>query len=537
MAKENMTMDELLTIIDNLPFAQFKKIVEHYSKNNKANFEKEMETVVTSSLQNKLIKLGINTNCPYCDSNKITKKGKRNNIQVFLCKDCGKKFTAFTNTILEKTRWHWDIWIKVLEMTINNYSLSAMITVLEEDFGCAGINRKTVWLWRMKLIHALASIQQPVLTGIVQVDETFIREAQKGSRELVSYLSKDDERKPRYGRKPSKYGIMGPEFATLVTAVDDRGYCVCKVSSLGKLTKEIFVDLFEKHLNNPAYICSDVNDVYDNYCRLFNIPHYEKPSNYLTILEKNGYETPDWLSPEKAQETRDKNNKILEKLYNADLIDKITNRGYMTYTEFSELKERNSLSLARVNELHSDIKKFIYGDMTNVSTKYLQDYIGFFSYIRNWRVRNGRYPNSNKDTESIFIEILKTKVNYTVTDVDNQMLELPKPSSRYVTVLKEETEKARKATLNQYFKFGEEDGVIEFNKRKYLSDQPKTKLYAIAKECKIKRYKQLATWSLISEIIKQPNIDEIIYKLLADDRHYQIDDEDLEAIAAKKFYT
>lgn len=153
-------------------------------------------------------------------------------------------------------------WVKVLEMTINNYSIPSMINVLVEDFGCAGINYKTVWLWIMKLIHALASIQQPVLTGIVQVDETFIREAQKGSRELVSYLSKDE----RYGRKPSKYGIMGPEFATLVTAVDDRGYCVCKASSLGKLTKEIFVDLFEKNLSNPAYICSDTNDVYDNYC-------------------------------------------------------------------------------------------------------------------------------------------------------------------------------------------------------------------------------------------------------------------------------
>lgn len=38
--------------------------------------------------------------------------------------------------------------------------------------------------------------------------------------------------------------------------------------------------------------------------------------------------------------------------------------------------------------------------------------MGFFTYIRNWRVTNGHYPSSKKDTEQIFIEILKTRVKY-----------------------------------------------------------------------------------------------------------------------------
>ncbi|MBU3112594.1 hypothetical protein [Clostridium lacusfryxellense] len=52
--------------------------------------------------------------------------------------------------------------------------------------------------------------------------------------------------------------------------------------------------------------------------------------------------------------------------------------------------------------------------MTNVSTKYFQDYLGFFTYIRNWRVSNGNYPSSMKDTEQIFIEMLKVRAKYTV---------------------------------------------------------------------------------------------------------------------------
>jgi hypothetical protein len=88
------------------------------------------------------------------------------------------------------------------------------------------------------------------------------------------------------------------------------------------------------------------------------------------------------------------------------------------YEEFNQLKTINGLSLGRVNELHLDLKKFIYRDMTNVSTKYLQDYIGFFTYIRNLRVTNDYYPSSSKDAEKIFIDILKSKVNYTVKEIN-----------------------------------------------------------------------------------------------------------------------
>ena len=38
-----------------------------------------------------------------------------------------------------------------------------MINVLVKDYGCAGINYKTIRLWRMKLIHAIADIPMPVL--------------------------------------------------------------------------------------------------------------------------------------------------------------------------------------------------------------------------------------------------------------------------------------------------------------------------------------------------------------------------------------
>jgi transposase-like protein len=535
MPKRQISHNEVLDYLKNLPYSQFKNVVEHYTTHNKADFQKEMDNMITLNFQSRLESLDVNSSCPKCSSKSIKKNGNKQNIQMFKCKDCNTQFNLFTDTILEKTKWHWDIWINVLHMTLNYYSLHQMINVLEKDYGCDGINYKTVWSWRMKLINAISQMPMPKLSGIVQIDETFIRESQKGSRELISYIGNEIDRKPHYGRIPSKYGVVGAEFATITTAIDNTGHCVCKVVGLGKMSKEVFMDFFEDYLDNPSYICSDANPLYRDYCNLKSIIHYERPSNYLTLIRKAGYDTPDYANPIEAKLTEASNQKILSKLYYEEITDKITNKGDLSYEEFSILKKANKLSLAKVNELHLDIKKFIYGEMTNVSTKYLSDYIGFFTYLKNYKVDNGFYPSSKKDAELIFIEILKTKINLTTNDIKEKELDLPKPSSRYTTVLKQKTEEARKATSNEYFKFDEEDGFKTFNMRDYLSDKPKYKLHELCKELGLTKYRKLAQWSLVSLLLKQPNINETVYKLLLEDRHYKVADEDLEAIKDGKY--
>lgn len=533
MSKAKVSLDDILSAIESLPYKDFKKVIDKYSAATGKDTKRDIDAITAVSLERRLQALGVNSVCPKCGSKNIVKDGKRNHIQCYKCKDCSSKFTVFTDTILEKTKWHWDIWIKVLEMTINNYPVHKMINVLEKDYGCEGINYKTVWLWRMKLIHAMASMPKPLLSGVIQIDETFIRESQKGSRSLQSTV-KGEDRQPRYGRKPSKYGVMGPEFATVVAAVDDRGYCVCLVSSLGKVNVEQFTDLFDEYIKSPAYLCSDANDIYEQYCELKGIPHYERPSNYITIIEKNGYK---YAYPGEAdyEDKMEQNRKLLAKLYKKGLIDRITNQWFPDYEDFEKVKKEKGLSLGRVNELHADIKRFIYSDKTNVSTKYLPEYIGYFTYIRNWRIEHGHYPSSKADTLTIFEELLKAKSNFTIKDVMEREVEIPAPSGRYMSLLKEETEKARKATRNRYFKFNEEDRVVSFNKREYLLNLPKSKLYEIAKEVGLTRFKRLSTWSIATMIIEAKDSDKAIYKALENDRTSKIDEEDLAAIRDGKY--
>ena len=273
---KKISKSEVQKQLNTLSMGELLDMLDVYSKETGEDISIAKKKLITNDLQSRLLSNKINTNCPYCKSSLIIKKGTRaNGIKEFMCKDCNKKFTLFTNTILEKTQYHWDIWIKVVEMVLNHYSIEHMKEVLVKDYGLNDLNYKTVFLWKHKIINALANMPMPKLNGIIQIDETFFRETQKGSRNLESTI-KDEERLPRYGRRASKYGVMGNEFANVVCMVDLNGYVVAKVIGLGKLTKETFTSIFDDYIENPIYLCSDGNSVYKNYCEVKGIPLYIK---------------------------------------------------------------------------------------------------------------------------------------------------------------------------------------------------------------------------------------------------------------------
>ncbi len=526
--------DDVLGYIEKLPYSAFKDVAVHYADHHKIDIDDALDNVIMTDFQKRLDKLGINKTCPACGSTNILKNGKRKHIQRYKCKDCQNQFTPFSNTILETTKFHWETWVTVMELVLNNYSLSGIRHKLERDLGYGGIDRKTIFLWRHKLIHALASMPQPRLSGVVQVDETFIRESQKGTRTLKSYIT-GETREPRYSRMPSKFGVMGPEFATVVTAVDDTGHCVCKVTGLGRLTSGVFLDNFEWHLPEPAYLCSDANPLYRQYCDIFSISHYERPSNYLKTLQEHGYVTPSRIDTI-LSDIQHKDNEVIKfNLYQQGLIDRITNKGAIGYQEFKDIKTSSNLNLGRVNSLHNEIKRFVNRNMTNVSTKYLADYIGYFAYLKNYKQDHDIRSFSRKDAEAILVEILKIQARYTVSDLKRTELILQKPTPRYTALLKEHTERARKVTNNKYFKFDEEDKVISFDKRNYLMDLPESKIQAICKKYGIRYKRKWVRWSTVSLILKHPDIQSIFIELINKDKAIKLAPEDLEYLSKEQY--
>ena len=291
--KPKFTKKEILDFFYSLSLEEVIKIVKDYDKKHKVHIAEELEKLQLSEVERKLLEAGVNSTCPYCGSDKIVKRGRDVNFQRYLCKDCQKSFTAVTNTFLENTNFPWKVWVKIMEMTIHNESIADMVNQLEVDYGYLGLTDITVLLARHKILYAVSLLPQPVLTGVIQIDETFFRESQKAAKELVNYIpSVAEYRKPRYGVQPSLLGTMGSEFSNVPVAIDSSGHMVAKVACLGRLTIEIFTDLFHEHIDKPAYICTVANPIYKRYCKLFGIPHYIRPSTYYTDIKKAGYDQP-----------------------------------------------------------------------------------------------------------------------------------------------------------------------------------------------------------------------------------------------------
>jgi hypothetical protein len=173
--------------------------------------------------------------------------------------------------------------------------------------------------------------------------------------------------------------------------------------------------------------------------------------------------------------------------------------------------------------------------MAGVSTEYLPDYVAFYVFRNNWSVMNGRQPSTIEDAEQILIQLLRTKVNYTITEMDNQKVDVPKVSGKYMQQLKDMTEQAKKITMNPYFKYDQEDGIACFDKRLFLEDLPGYKLQILRR-----KYRLPKTWikrSIINELLKKPDIDKDILALIYEDKHSKISEEDRQAIWAELFRT
>lgn len=530
---KKLTSTDLQEHLNALSLSQVLSMLKTYSEATNTDISTAKNRLITDDLQNRLKFYGVNTTCPYCDSENYVRNGANGNIQRFKCKDCCQSFTLFSGTILEKTKYHWDIWVEVMWMVLNDFYLEDMQAILINDFGLEGLNYKTVFLWKHKIVHALAEMPMPKLSGIVQVDETYFRESQKGSRHLVTTV-KGSDRQPRYGRRMAQLGVMSNEFANVVVATDWRGYCVSRVIGLGRLTVDTFTDLFDEHIVNPQYLCSDGNPIYRDYCKVKGIPLYVRPSSYLQTIEKAGYITPDWTNPTAAKLTEENNEKILTKLYNDRQIDYIYGKEKLSYKEFSGIKYANSLGLARVNQFHAELKNKIEEPRRNVSTKYLQDYVGFYTYMRNWSITNGHEPRSHKDAEAILVEILRGKTTYTTADLKSADMPSHKASDKYMALLREYTETMRKKTKNPYFKYDAEDNVASFNKKEYLLDQPDYKIRRLCSKYKIPQ--RWARYQKVCALLRQPNIVDDIMDLIQEDRWYDISEEDRKYLGDRMFF-
>ncbi len=186
--------------------------------------------------------------CPYCGKRKVIKYGHRNGKQRFLCKDCKQTFIHSTKTLMANSHYGQSLWADFICDTLYDRSL-------DESAEKFGFSHQTAFHMRHKVLMALEDMlrnQPVVLSGIAELDETFVLECFKGSP-----LPDSAARKARkHGARASKPGISS-EYIAICTGIQRDGCVVAETVNRAKPSGAELVEIFRGHIAEDTLILTD----------------------------------------------------------------------------------------------------------------------------------------------------------------------------------------------------------------------------------------------------------------------------------------
>lgn len=253
--------------------------------------------------------------CPRCLSLNVISWGKYKDRKRFKCHNCHRTFNELTGTV-----WHYlhshDKFKQFIFCMAQQKSIRASA---EEVKVC----ESTAFFWRHKLLNALYNVEQNRLKEVIETDETYILESNKGQKDIVFQCS----RKPRKrGGKASKRGISNEQVCILV-ATDNQDNTILEIAGKGRLTSDavfqILGNKIRKQRINRAVFVTDKHQSYVQFVK-------QKKLIHQTVDAKN-----------------------------------------------KEFVNVDGFSINHVNAIHSRLKRWLT-KFNGVATKYLQNYLHYF---------------------------------------------------------------------------------------------------------------------------------------------------------------
>ena len=461
----------------------------------------------------------INPVCPVCCSTKRKRNGTNGSgVLRYHCHNCGKEYSITTNTIFDHVSLSVDEMVSAVHAVISGQSTVYM----ENNVASSKLYNSEVWLLTRKIQHILASMPTPDLNGVIEVDEKYIREAQKGSRSLVSYLDDADGRNPRRHNYRSECGIFGPEFVNVLCAVDHEGHFFAECVCLGPLGIDE-LDKLKVRLKDVAYICTDNYNIYKDWCETEGYKHYIEPSTYRKERMARGYVNTDNIYHTLTAGEYARNETINRAMYKEGRYPHIENSNHkIGYDEFIAIRNKFHLGINGVNSFHSQLNEYIIENARNVSSEYLQDCVKSFTWLLNYRSEHHIRSFSKQDAVDILVEMcrqtIKTGHSPTLKDIRNKTTaDYRRPSNRAITLAKRQMQSARKIIklqskdANDMSAYEGNDDSVQylFNKEKFFRDIGTIRLNELArlygvydrKEDKATRIRRLSTLPDAQDII------------------------------------
>jgi transposase-like protein len=195
--------------------------------------------------------------CPHCHCSHQQRCGSANGLQRFRCCGCRRTHNALTGTPLARLRKR-EHWLRFLQCVLESRAVrdSARVT---------GVHRTTSFRWRHRFVAAAARDRPTDLSGIVEVDETYRLESQKGSRHL-------DRPPRRRGGVASRRGI-NREHDCLLVARDRTGKTLDFHTGRGPVSAAQLHTYLGPVLHDQILLVSDAANAYRCFAREAHITH------------------------------------------------------------------------------------------------------------------------------------------------------------------------------------------------------------------------------------------------------------------------
>lgn len=294
-----MDYQEILSAIRALPLLQQGQLIVELTGKSKTP---DYISLRREQLMNKQI------GCPHCNGHNYYRYGKDKGSIRFKCKECKRTFTEHTGT--------WLAGIHKKELVNDYIELMHQEKSLDKIKKELGINKKTAFDWRHKILSSLEEPKNDNFNGIVESDETFFLQSDKGRKGL--------DRIPRKrGGKSSSRGISDDQVAVIVTA-DRKGAMDMKVVTMGRISKKDIEKAIGHRIDKGSILCTDGHVSYKGFAK----------DNQLSLV-----------------------------VLRADLKQHV---------------KKGIYHIQNVNSLHNRVKKWIDSTFWGVSTKYLQNYLNWY---------------------------------------------------------------------------------------------------------------------------------------------------------------
>jgi transposase-like protein len=195
--------------------------------------------------------------CPRCGCGRVHRCGQASGLQRFRCLGCGRSYNALTGTPLARLRKK-ERWLPYLQCVLESRTVRDTAQVV-------GVHRTTSFRWRHRFVPGAMRDRPATLSAVVEADETYRLESQKGSRNLT--------RRPRKRGGVARRRGINQEHDCLLVARDRTGQTLDFHTGRGQVTVAQLHQCLKPVLPADVLLISDGAVAYRHFAAQAGITH------------------------------------------------------------------------------------------------------------------------------------------------------------------------------------------------------------------------------------------------------------------------